>query len=74
MRIGPETAASVAGDKKVGLRRWRWIALGAAVAIVVIAGAVAIWNPSPPEGGFRTRDRSGSGPGAAGFRRRDLWI
>jgi adenylate cyclase len=42
MRIGPEVTASVVTEKKAGIRWWQWAALAAVV--VLILGAVAIWN------------------------------
>lgn len=49
----PEAAApGVSEEKKAGLRRWQWAALGIVAGLVVGAGALAIWNfylrPSPP--------------------------
>jgi TolB-like protein/class 3 adenylate cyclase/Tfp pilus assembly protein PilF len=44
VRIGPEGAAPVVGDEKVGPRHRRWVALAAMVAIVLVAGAVASWK------------------------------
>jgi adenylate cyclase len=48
MRVGP-----VVKEEKAGARRWQRAALAAMVAIVVVAGALAIWNfyfrsASPP--------------------------
>jgi TolB-like protein/class 3 adenylate cyclase/Tfp pilus assembly protein PilF len=43
--VGPKTAFYKEGDeKKAILKKWRWTALGAAGAIVVVIGALAIWN------------------------------
>jgi len=43
--MGPKAAVSTDGDEKgTPLKKWRWTALGAAGAIVVIIGALAIWN------------------------------
>jgi adenylate cyclase len=46
------TAPGVSEEKKAGLRRWQWAALGIVAGLVVGAGALAIWNfylrPSPP--------------------------
>jgi adenylate cyclase len=43
MRIGPDAAAlGVSKDKRHGVKRWQWIALAAMVVLIV--GAVAIWN------------------------------
>jgi adenylate cyclase len=43
--MGPKTAIPKEGDeKKAKLKNWRSTALGAAGAIIVIIGAVAIWN------------------------------
>ena len=42
--MGPKTATSKEGDEKeTNLKRWRWSALGAVGAIIVIIGALAIW-------------------------------
>jgi len=42
MRVGPEAAAPVVKEKKAMLKKWQWAAL--AVVVVLILGAVAIWN------------------------------
>jgi adenylate cyclase len=44
MRIGPEAAAPVVGEKTAGLKRWHKAALTAVAVLVVVAGAWAIWN------------------------------
>jgi len=43
MRIGPEAAApGVSKEKRPGVKRWQWTALAAVVVLIV--GAVTIWN------------------------------
>jgi TolB-like protein/class 3 adenylate cyclase len=43
--MGPKAAFPREGDeKKTKLKNWQWTALGAAGVIIVIIGAVAIWN------------------------------
>jgi adenylate cyclase len=43
--MGPKVATPKEGDeKKTKLKKWRWTALGAAGAIIVIIGVLAIWN------------------------------
>jgi adenylate cyclase len=43
MRVGPDAAATgVSKEKKPAVKRWQWAALAA--VIVLIVGAVAIWN------------------------------
>jgi adenylate cyclase len=43
MRVGPDAAATgVSKEKKPAVKRWQWVALAA--VIVLIVGAVAIWN------------------------------
>jgi adenylate cyclase len=44
MCIGPEAAAPVVSEKKARLRHWHKAALTAVAALVVVAGAWAIWN------------------------------
>jgi adenylate cyclase len=43
--MGPKGAAPKEGnEKKTKLKNWQWTALGAVGAIIVIIGALAIWN------------------------------
>ncbi len=43
MRVGPDaTAPGVSKEKRHGVKRWQWTALAAVVVLIV--GAVAIWN------------------------------
>jgi TolB-like protein/class 3 adenylate cyclase/Tfp pilus assembly protein PilF len=43
MRVGPDaTAPEVSKEKRHGVKRWQWTALAAVVVLIV--GAVAIWN------------------------------
>ncbi len=43
--MGPKAITSKEGDEKRSkLKNWQWTALGAAATIIVIIGAVAIWN------------------------------
>jgi TolB-like protein/class 3 adenylate cyclase len=42
MRVGPEAAAPVVKEKKVRPKKWQWAAL--AVVVILIIGAVVIWN------------------------------
>jgi adenylate cyclase len=43
--MGPKAAAPKEGDeKKAKIKNWQWTALGAVGAIIVIIGALAIWN------------------------------
>jgi TolB-like protein/class 3 adenylate cyclase/Tfp pilus assembly protein PilF len=43
MRVGPDaTAPEVSKEKRHGVKRWQWAALAAVVVLIV--GAVAIWN------------------------------
>jgi adenylate cyclase len=43
--LGPKAATSKEVDKKgTTLKKWRWTVLGAAGAIIVVIGALAIWN------------------------------
>ena len=43
MRVGPDaTASGVSKEKRHGVKRWQWTALAAVVVLIV--GAVAIWN------------------------------
>jgi len=43
--VGPKVAFPKEGDeKKTKLKNWQWTTLGAAGAIIVIIGALAIWN------------------------------
>ena len=44
---GPETLQKVAGEKRA-VPRWQRAALAVAIAIVVVAGGVAIWKSSRP--------------------------
>ncbi len=44
MRIGPEAAAPMEREEKKRPRRWRWAAIGGAAVLIIIAGALAIWN------------------------------
>ncbi len=49
----PEAAGKVIGEKRLGPRRWQWVALAAVAILVIGAGVFAIWNfyfrPSPME-------------------------
>ena len=43
--MGPkDMAGKVSREKEAGPKRWRWAALGAVVALVLVIGCVAIWN------------------------------
>jgi adenylate cyclase len=53
--MGPEAAAEAGREKRAGPGGWRWAVLAVVAALVVAAGAWAVWNlilrasPSPPE-------------------------
>jgi len=44
MRVGPEAEAPAVKEDKVGPKRWRRMAMAAIAALIIIIGAVAIWN------------------------------
>jgi adenylate cyclase len=44
MRVGPEAVSPTGKEEKAGPKRWRWAALAAIVALILVVGAVAIWN------------------------------
>jgi len=44
MRVGPEAATPAVKEEKAGPKRWRWAALSAVVALILVVGAAVIWN------------------------------
>lgn len=42
--LTPEDGGKVIGEKRSTPKRWRWAAIGGAVVLVVVAGAIAFWN------------------------------
>jgi adenylate cyclase len=40
----PEAAGKVIGEEKLKPRQWRWAAIGGVVVLILVAGALAIWN------------------------------
>jgi adenylate cyclase len=40
----PEAAGKVIGEERSRPRRWRWAAMATAIAIVLVGGALGIWN------------------------------
>jgi len=43
--MGPkDVAGKVSREKEVGPKRWRWAIIGGAAALIIVIGAVAIWN------------------------------
>jgi adenylate cyclase len=40
----PEAAGKVIGEEKLKPRQWRWAAIGGVVVLILVAGAMAIWN------------------------------
>jgi adenylate cyclase len=40
----PEAVGKVIGEKKLGPRQWRWAILGGVAVLIILAGALAIWN------------------------------
>jgi adenylate cyclase len=55
VRMEPGVAAEERSEKRAGLRRWQWMALGIAAGLVVGIGALSIWyfylRPSPQPAG-----------------------
>jgi adenylate cyclase len=39
-----EAAGKVIGEEKLKPRQWRWAAIGAVAVLIIVAGALAIWN------------------------------
>jgi TolB-like protein/class 3 adenylate cyclase len=39
-----EAAGKVIGEEKLKPRQWRWAAIGGVVVLILVAGALAIWN------------------------------
>ena len=44
VRMEPEAAGKVIGDEGPKPRKWRWAAIGGVVVLILVAGALAIWN------------------------------
>jgi adenylate cyclase len=40
----PEAAGKVIGEERPKPKQWRWAAIGGVVVLVIVAGALAIWN------------------------------
>jgi len=40
----PEYAGKVIGEERPKPKQWRWAAIGGVVAIIIVVGALAIWN------------------------------
>ncbi len=40
----PEYAGKVIGEERLRRRQWRWAAVGAVAVLIIVAGALAIWN------------------------------
>jgi adenylate cyclase len=40
----PEAAGTVIGEEKLKPKQWRWAAIGGVVVLILVAGALAIWN------------------------------
>jgi adenylate cyclase len=40
----PEAAGKVIGEERVKPKHWRWAAVGGVAVLVILAGALAIWN------------------------------
>jgi TolB-like protein/Flp pilus assembly protein TadD len=57
----PEAAGKVIGEERP--RRWRWTAMGAIVALILVAGALTIWSfylrPAPSPGEVTIEDTPG---------------
>ena len=44
MRVGPEAAVPTVKEEKTGPKRWRWASIAGIAVLVLLVGAVAIWN------------------------------
>ena len=44
VRMEPEAAGKVIGDEGPKPRQWRWAVIGGVVVLILVAGALAIWN------------------------------
>jgi TolB-like protein/Tfp pilus assembly protein PilF len=42
--MDPEAAGKVIGEERPRPKQWRWAAISAVVVLIVVAGALAIWN------------------------------
>jgi TolB-like protein/class 3 adenylate cyclase len=42
--MDPEAAGTVIGEEKLKPKQWRGVAIGAVAVLIIIAGALAIWN------------------------------
>ena len=40
----PEAAGKVIGEEKLRPRQWRWAAIGGVAVLIILAGALALWN------------------------------
>ena len=40
----PEAAGKVIGEERPKPKQWRWAAIGGVVVLIIVAGALAIWN------------------------------